>query len=67
MAVWLLDLQTGCPSPPGRSLVLIPVIVRGNPKVIMWLEGMGEVKNLMTSLGIKPAALKLVAYCLNQV
>jgi hypothetical protein len=33
----------------------------------MWLEGLGQLKNPMTSLGIEPAAFCLVAWCLNQL
>jgi hypothetical protein len=31
------------------------------------LEGLGQLKNLMTSPGIEPATLGLVAFCLNQL
>jgi hypothetical protein len=31
------------------------------------LEGLGQLKNPMTSLGIEPATFWLVAHCLNQL
>jgi hypothetical protein len=33
----------------------------------VWLEGLGELKNLMTSSGIEPATFQLVAWLLNQL
>jgi hypothetical protein len=33
----------------------------------MQLKGLGELKNPMTSLGIKPVTVWLSAYCLNQL
>jgi hypothetical protein len=32
----------------------------------MLLEGLGQLKNQMPSLGIEPATFQLVAQCLNQ-
>jgi hypothetical protein len=36
-------------------------------RAIVGLEGLGQIKNPMTSSGIEPAAFRLVAYCLNQI
>jgi hypothetical protein len=33
----------------------------------MRLEGLGQLKNPMTSSGIEPATFRLAAYCLNQL
>jgi hypothetical protein len=33
----------------------------------MRLEGLGQLKNPVISLGIEPATFRLVAYCLNQL
>jgi hypothetical protein len=49
------------PLPPGRFLVLIYVRGRVDPRVIARLEGLGQLKNPMTSLGIEPATFRLVA------
>jgi hypothetical protein len=53
--------------PPGRFLVLI--FVRGwvNPRAIVWLEVLHQLKNPVTSSGIIPTTFQLLAYCLNQV
>jgi hypothetical protein len=63
----LSALLTGYPLLPGIFLVLI--FVRGyiNPRVIVWLEGLGQLKNPMTSSGIETATFRIVAYCLNQL
>jgi hypothetical protein len=34
---------------------------------IVWLVGLDQLKNPMTSSGIKPATFQLVAQCLNQL
>jgi hypothetical protein len=67
MAVRLSALHTGHFLPSGKFLVLISVRGWVDPKAIVQLEGLGQLKNPMTSLGIKPATFKLVAWCLNQL
>jgi hypothetical protein len=46
-------MRVGRPLPPGTFLV--PTSVRGqvDPRAIAQLEGLGQLKNLMTSFGIK--------------
>jgi hypothetical protein len=61
MAVRLSALRAGRPLPPGRFLVLIPVRGCIDPRVIVRLEGLGQLKNPMTSSGIEPATFRLVA------
>jgi hypothetical protein len=45
MAVRLSTLSTGLPLPPGGFLVFISVTGFVNPKAIVWLEGLGKLKN----------------------
>jgi hypothetical protein len=47
-AVRLSALHTSCHLPPGRFLVPI-----SDPRAIVHLEGLGQLKNPMTSSGIK--------------
>jgi hypothetical protein len=61
MAVSLSALRSGRRLNPGRFLVLI--FVRGyiETRDIVRLEGLGELKNRMTSSGIEPATFRLVS------
>jgi hypothetical protein len=60
-------LRSGRPLPPGRFLVLISVIGCVDPRTILRLERLGQLKNPMTSSEVEPATFRLVAYCLNQL
>jgi hypothetical protein len=60
MAVRLSALRAGRPLPP-RFLVLISVRGSVDPRAIVQLEGLGQVKNPMTSSEIDPATFRLVA------
>jgi hypothetical protein len=64
----VVRLSTLCAShclPPGRFLVLISLRGWVNPRAIVRLEGLGQLKNPMTSLGIKTASIRFVAQCLS--
>jgi hypothetical protein len=67
MVLKLSALCASRPLPPGRFLVLISVRGWADPRAIVWLEGLGQLKNPVTSLGIEPAIFQLVAYCLYQL
>jgi hypothetical protein len=67
MAVRLSALRAGRPLPPGRFLVLISVRDWVEPRDIVRLEGLGQLKNPETSWGIEPATFRLVAKCFNQL
>jgi hypothetical protein len=49
MVVWLSALHTGRPLPPGRFLILISVTGWVGLRAILQLEGLGQLKNPMTS------------------
>jgi hypothetical protein len=66
--------QWGCqsyapatPLPPARFLILIFVIGWVDPRVIVWLEVLGQLRNPMTASAIEALIFLLVAYCLNQL
>jgi hypothetical protein len=61
MAVRFSGPRAGRPSPPGRFLVLISVRGWVDPRAIVRLEELGQLKNRMTSSGIEPATFWLVA------
>jgi hypothetical protein len=67
MAVRLSVSRAGRPLPPGRFLVLISVRGWVDPSVIMRLQGLGQLRNPITSSGIEPATFRLIAQCLNQL
>jgi hypothetical protein len=60
MAVRLSALSAGRPLPSGIFLMLISVRGWVDPRVIVRLEGLGQLKNPMTS-GIEPATFRLIA------
>jgi hypothetical protein len=60
MAVKLSALRACRPLPAGRLVVLIPVRGRVDPRAIVLLEGLGQMKNAMTSSGIESATFRLV-------
>jgi hypothetical protein len=47
--------------PQGRFLVLISVTAWVDPRTIMLLKGLGQLKNQMTSSRIEPSTFRLVA------
>jgi hypothetical protein len=55
MAVRLSALRADRPLPQGTFLVLISVRGWVDPRSIVRLEGLGQLKNPMTSSGIEPA------------
>jgi hypothetical protein len=67
MAVRLSALRAGSPLPPGSFLVLISVRSWVDPRTIVRMEGLGQLKNPMTSSGIQPMTFRLVAWCINQL
>jgi hypothetical protein len=67
MTARLSALRGGRPLPPGRFLVLISVRGRVNPRAIVRLEGIGQLKNPVTWSVIETATFRLVAQCSNQL
>jgi hypothetical protein len=61
MAARLSALRAGRFLPTGKFLVLISVRDWVDPRAIVRLEGLGQLKNLMISLGIEPTTFRLVA------
>jgi hypothetical protein len=61
MAVRLSAPRAGRPLSPERFLVFISVRGWVDPRAIVRLEGLDQLKNPMTSSGIEPATFRLVA------
>jgi hypothetical protein len=59
--------RAGRPLTPGRFLVLISVTGLVDPRAIVRLDGLAQLKNPMISSEIEPAIFRLVAECLNQI
>jgi hypothetical protein len=58
---WLSASRDGRSLPPGRFLILVSLKGSVDPRATVRLEGLGQLKNTMTS-GIEPATFRLVAY-----
>jgi hypothetical protein len=60
-------LEASHPPHSGRFLVLISVRCRVNSKVKEWLEGLGQLKNPLTSLGTETTTFKPATQLLTQL
>jgi hypothetical protein len=67
MAVRMSDLRAGRPLPPGRFLERTSVGGWVDPRDIVRLEGLGQMKNPMISSEIEPTTFRLVAQYLDQL
>jgi hypothetical protein len=67
MAVRLSALQASCTLPPGRFPVLISIRGWVDLRALVRREGLCQLKNPLTSSGIKPTTFQFVAYCLSQL
>jgi hypothetical protein len=66
MAVRLSALCASCPSTPRRSLILIPVRCWVNPRAIVQLEELGQLKNPVTSR-TEPMTYRSETKCFDQL
>jgi hypothetical protein len=62
-----VSLTRGNPLPPGRYLVLVSVRRWVDPRAIVQLVELGQLKNLVTSSEIEPATFWPVALCVNEL
>jgi hypothetical protein len=60
MAARLSALRAGSTLPPGRFMVAISVRSWVDPRTVMRLEGLGQLKNVMTKSQMYPAIFRLV-------
>ena len=66
--IWYDCRPYGTAAFTSQEIVLVPISVRGRVdcSIIMQPEGLNQRKVPMTPSGIEPAALRLVALCLNR-
>jgi hypothetical protein len=67
MVIRLSALRTGRPLLPGRFLVLLSVTGSADPRAIVRLEGLSQLKNPMTSSGIEAATFRLAVWYLKEL